>query len=393
MGSGVQHRITEEMILLEREMDADPGEGFNSYEGEIDKVYDAARDSEVLDEGELSKELLTLSERTGIVDEAAGGYRVSGSTEDVEALEERLAVYSGPEYDRTELITRLKLESEKTYGRLSARDLDACSHMPSTRPYETRYGSWNNALWHAGLEESKSNSRETMLEAVIDTIRGVNEDKPVDEYDIPNAVEFDELEDGPTANGLRYLEGINSYEDALEEVGFARIRQEDGKTEDGRWEADGPDIERYVKKFLEEGDNTEGFFLRTQNFRYIDKLRNVASSDKRISVSADTRAEGTFYRALEEVGITEQWGSKTSNWIVKGTEADFRAVKREIVDRLGNEEISREKEMTKMVENAAERLEEPAVDEIEEHPESPPPQQTRRIINNKDILGQNPPEA
>ena len=217
---------TEQIVRYERENDLDMGEAFEGYEQALDWLYEAIEDEPdyQLDHSE-HEEFFELMMKTGL--------HKTDQKEMIWKLEKRLEEYRTQGYDQTELITRYKLEAEELGKTPSARDARNADHMPTETSYKNSFEDWSNARWRAGHTGHEKLGTGLLLEKLNNHIHEENEERPIDEYQIPTGPELDEAEDGPSERALRNDEEIGSLEHALEQLGFQHLREE--KEQTGKW--------------------------------------------------------------------------------------------------------------------------------------------------------------
>ena len=322
--------ITRSIIELERYNHSGLGEGFENYADTFDTIYSNFSEGGYYFHVKAS-ETMNLLEELDIVSSWNNNlYRVD-NPENLEKVEERLEAYDSRGYDDFELIERYRSEAEKLGKTPSSRDARASDHMPTANPYMSRYEKWSNAKWRAGFEGHEKLGTDLLLEKLKDEIHRVNEDRPIEEYEIPTGPELDDSDSGPSERAFRNNDDIGSYDEALKMIGFQRLREE--YNEEMRWQK-GKDkiIVSDINDFLENNPSKGTHFMNTQNFQFIDDLLEIAKDEKRNSVRATTKQEGRFYKALEEIDLIDSWGSGP-RYIVTADPGDFEDV-REVISRL-----------------------------------------------------------
>jgi hypothetical protein len=363
--------ITRSIVELERDNHSGLGEGFEQYKDVFDTIYSNlseggnylhVRDSETMD----------LLEDLGIATSWNNNlYRID-SPEDLERVEERLEAYDSRGYDDFELIARYRSEAEELGKTPSSRDARASDHMPTANPYMSKYEKWSNAKWRAGFEGHEKLGAELLLEKLKDEIHRINEDRPLDEYEIPTGPELDKIDSAPSERAFRNNDDIGSYDEALTMIGFHRLKEEYEEDEE-RWKRNPSKIiVSDISDFLENNPSKGTHFMNTQNFQFIDDLLEVAEDSKRSSIRATTKQEGRFYKALDELGLIESWGSGP-RYLVEGDPDEFENV-REVLSRLTQEDeiMPREVDYTNMLRRVAGmKGDTPTMDEISAHPEAP----------------------
>lgn len=152
-------------------------------------------------------------------------YGLKVELDEVQDVEERIRMLKHPqEYDDIELISRLSVEAEYTGKVPSTRDARNSEHMPSEIPYINEFRDWSNAKWRAGLKGHEKLGEELMLEELVNEIHRQNSDvDDIQDYSIPTGTEIDESETAPSERSLR--NSFGSYENALRETGFLRVRE------------------------------------------------------------------------------------------------------------------------------------------------------------------------
>ena len=217
--------ITEQIVRYERENDIEMGDAFQDYEEALEWLYDAMEEGpEYMDDHSEHQEFFQLLMRTGL--------HRADEKKDLWKLEKRLDEYSSQGYDETELVIRYRLEAEELGKTPSARDARDSDHMPTEYSYSNSFDDWANARWRAGFEGHERLGPDLLLEKLKDYIHSENEDRPIEEYEIPSASGVNDAEEAPTTRALRDSDEIGGYPGALEQLGFHQLR-EDGDT--GRW--------------------------------------------------------------------------------------------------------------------------------------------------------------
>jgi len=230
--------ITEQILTYERENNLEMGEAFEGYEDALEWLYDAIEDEPdyQLDHSE-HEDFFELMVETGL--------HKTDQKEMIWKLEKRLEEYKTQGYDQTELIIRYELEAEKLEKTPSARDARKADHMPTETSYKNSFEDWSNAKWRAGHKGHEKLGTDLLLEKLNNFIHEINEDRPIEEYQIPTGTEIDESENVPTERALRNEGQIGSMENALKQLGFYHLMEESEET--GKWMTQ-PQTEEGTKK-------------------------------------------------------------------------------------------------------------------------------------------------
>ena len=225
------HKIdsfVESMIDIERQHQIEMGKAFQDYEKVFNRLYEAIEEENnylhIDNQDKLTKEVLT---RENILKSWHNNlYRIEEDTlKQLEKFEERFQEYSTQGYDEIELIARYKKEAETIGKTPSSRDARESDHMPTAISYNNTFEKFANAKWRAGFQGHEKYGTELTLEQLKDEIHKQNKDKPIHEYDIPTAPEITESDTGPVSKTLRNNEDIGGYQEALEILGFQKLRE------------------------------------------------------------------------------------------------------------------------------------------------------------------------
>jgi len=219
--------ITEQIVRYERENNIGIGEAFENYREALNWVYDALED-----EPNFRKDHTEHQEFFGLI--MRTGLHKKDNKEDIWKLEKRLDEYKTHGYDETELIIRYQLEAEELGKTPSARDARKSDHMPTEISYNNSFEKWSTAKWRAGHEGHEKIGTELLLEKLKDYIHNLNSEvEDIADYNIPTGNDIDESDNAPRERTFRNDEDIGGYSEALEILGFQKLREE----ENGKWRA------------------------------------------------------------------------------------------------------------------------------------------------------------
>jgi hypothetical protein len=105
--------------------------------------------------------------------------------------------------------------------------------MPTEIPYLNEFEKWGRAQWRAGIHGHEKLGEELMLEDLVNEIHRQNREKDdLLDYEIPTGPELDESDTGPSERSLRNKFG--SYDEALERIGFLRLKESSEEDQDWR---------------------------------------------------------------------------------------------------------------------------------------------------------------
>lgn len=211
--------ITEQIVLYEIENDSGMGNAFENYEEALEWLYSSMDgEPEFQDDHSDHEEFFKLLKRTDL--------HKAESEEELWMLEARLEEYKTQGYDETELVARYRIKAEEKGEPLTSSDTREMDNIPTPSSYKNSFGEWNTALWHAGVPYNEKLGTELLLDELNDYIHKLNEDRDIDEYEIPTTTKLNEADHPPSAKALREDDEIGSYKTALEKLGFQHLREE-----------------------------------------------------------------------------------------------------------------------------------------------------------------------
>lgn len=193
-----------------------------------DALVDILQDSYSTDYLKKSRErsgvFAFLNELELAEDWSNANYRLIGDSEDIEMFKKRYSALESRSTDEVELVAYLQLEAEKQGKSPSASGLRDVEDAPSPSTYQTRFGEWNSALWHAGLDIFKETYDK---EDIQDSLRRQYHELGR----IPTAREFDRGEMTPSRKAVRT--DFDNYMDLVESTFSAAELTEDENVD--RW--------------------------------------------------------------------------------------------------------------------------------------------------------------
>lgn len=154
-------------------------------------------------------------------------YRIKASKEDFRVLEQRLDQHFSRGYDRPELVGILRAEFPDVSQRRFRREDD----LPSEQPFKSSFGSWNNALWSAGLETDEQLTEEELAHQLIRKTHELNKERDI-LIETASAREINESED--MHNERSFQDAFGSIEEAYEDAGLGEVRVIEEEMEDWR---------------------------------------------------------------------------------------------------------------------------------------------------------------
>lgn len=233
--------LTEHIVRYEREKGLGMGEAFDQYEEALQWIYSANNNSpNFRNDHSEHQDVFELIVRTGIHRKDDENY--------LWKLEKRLQEYKRQfqdndelVFDDMELIVRYRVEADELGKVPSARDARDSNHMPTQTAFlsddeDEGMQEWSDVKWRAGFEGHQKYGTELLLEKLYASIHRYNEGRSIDEYEFPKGKDLSDIEGAPTARTLRNDEDLGCYKQALEILGFQRIRK-DTEEADGKWQA------------------------------------------------------------------------------------------------------------------------------------------------------------